>query len=461
MLTDHASSQRTHQDRRLRRSLVEPMFAAVLVVSLSSLFRVLAPAMGVTIATVSAVLAMLTAAYLVYHTPLTLRLLRKKRLVKWFALLLIWPLATVVYAPDVDLRSIGLQVHFATLFWATIVFVQVNTWRRLHVVVAVSLLLSVPGVFASWVTPAVFEDAARLAEETVNQQGRGFGFFLQPNRASASVLLLFVVYLSGIGGRTLLSFSLVSVGMLASIGLTGSRGGLLTTLAVLGLLTFIVLREASAQGRVRLTRPLRVTATALVLLLGVSSAFIGVTSMGSRLSQGTESAELGRRLTFLTDASALGELSDETSVAARLLYQAQYVSFIADRPLPGYGLGAASAFQDAGLLLNSSHNVFLETAFAFGLLYPMLLIYSLYRLADVKHFARLPERNAGTVGFAFVFATAMLCLLSNTLLDERTFLVLLGAVVALTETKEVELTRGPSIASRPISTPSGTPARDA
>lgn len=411
------------------RSIGDFLFYPIIVIHLTSLFRVLAPLGGTSVAAVSAGLCALVALYAAYRVPTALKLIRARAATRWLVLLLLWPLASLLYAPALDLRVMGLLIYEFLIVLTTVTFVLANGWWVFHRIVGLALLLSVVGLILSRIAPDAFQAAAQLTGERVDQ-GRAFGFFLQPNRAGAAFTLMFVVWWLGAGGRRATTTLAAVVSVLVLTGLTGSRGSLFVALCASALTVTLVLRERARVGKVRLSRSLRTAGISVVLITVVGAAFTGVRFAADRLSTSESSQEVGRRLASVTAPEGWSTVLEQQSVAARLAYQAQYVDMLGARPWTGYGLGAATYFQRRGVLLNSSHIVFLEVAFEFGIFYSLSLLVAVASLGRLREAVRGPACDANTMRVAFALIVLALSMFSNTVMTERTFLVLLGGIVA-------------------------------
>jgi hypothetical protein len=82
--------------------MIDSVFAMVLLLNGTSVFSFIAPHLGLQVATVSFILLLLNCLYLVYRLKYTLGLMTGPGIRQWLIVLLMWPLATMVYAPSID-----------------------------------------------------------------------------------------------------------------------------------------------------------------------------------------------------------------------------------------------------------------------------------------------------------------------------------------------------------------------
>ena len=209
------------------------LFAAALVLNATGLFRFLAVPfipLGGRVAHVSGVLLMLCAGYVCLNLP---RLLgRWPRLLPWLFVLLLWPLGTLLYAPVLDWREIGLQVYFVLLVLSTISFSNRGGRTWLGRVFLTSFVLSLLGLVLNLVHPQLFADVTEITNADVLPAGRPGGFCLQPNALAIGMVFIFLGWLLCSRGESFVLEPAMIVLLLAAELATGSRMGLVFALFV-------------------------------------------------------------------------------------------------------------------------------------------------------------------------------------------------------------------------------------
>jgi hypothetical protein len=423
----------------------------VLLLSMTSVFRFAAPLLGAGIGLVSALSLFVLAAYVLVRLRAIRELFRSRLFLAWTVLLLIWPISTLAYSPAPAGRGGGLQVLYWLLFATAGVLVYRRGWNALRRVAGWSLLVSLVGLLASLMSPELFASTALLAGESPGHEGRAFGFFLQPNRAATSILVLGIVWNAAIGGHSLGRGVVRSLLVLLGVTLTGSRGGIVVAVVICGMMIADSgLGNARMMGR-RVSLAVRLSLVMFLSAVVFGSFWYSLSTASSSLAD----SGLQRRVEFLLSAPSAEAFLDDASVSARLVYQAQYLDRIRRRPLEGFGLGAANYFGESGELLNSSHNLFIETSFDFGVLYGLALLITMgltWRAARGVWPRRWTAPHSQLI--AFLFASG---LISNTVLIERAVLPAVGGFVAIGIFARVRSRMPESVAGsqRSVPVPSG------
>ena len=172
--------------------MIDTIYFIVLVLNASGLFRFIAPWFDMTIGQVSLILLVINTAYLVIKIRYPIALFRHPAMRGWLYILLIWPLVTLLYAPSLGIREVGLQFYYFVLFLGAAVYTLSNGLPAARRILAVSLLITIIGIPLSMMAPEYFEKVAALAEARVEEMGRPLGFFMQPNRLATSLVMLFI-----------------------------------------------------------------------------------------------------------------------------------------------------------------------------------------------------------------------------------------------------------------------------
>lgn len=201
--------------------MLDMLFCILLLLNLTGLFSFIAPQFRVNIAAVSLVLLFLNCLYIIVNHKIALRIFHKKLTFYWFIFLIIWPLLTIIYAPEINLRAIGIQVYFFTLLLATLVYITRNGFKSFHRIVAVAIVISFFGLILSMFKSDFFQSVSSISGKKSVYQGRAFGFFMQPNRAARNLVFLFIVWFAGLRKSNVIITSILLIGFMASVAICG------------------------------------------------------------------------------------------------------------------------------------------------------------------------------------------------------------------------------------------------
>lgn len=356
--------------------MIEKSLFVILILNATGLFRVFGLKLGVEIGLVSFALLALHVAYLLLRRRHLWPVLRVRDTQHWLGLLLVWPLVTMVYAPALELRQLGLQVYHISLFLAAIVYGRIHGLVALHRVFVISLAVSVVGVVLSFLAPSYFDALARSAGAGTEYQGRAFGFFLQPNAAAKAITYLFLGWYSLWRHKTRLWDYAAILGLLAVVLLTGSRTGALTATLICVLTVF--------QGTIaKLKRNNEHFGFAFVKpVLLVSLVGIGLVLANGYASSRLDEGGVFSRMSMLTSLR-LSEngISSDGSTQARREAQQVYWTLIRERPLLGHGFGAEVHYQEVkGIIQLNSHSTALSVWMEYGAGYSVAFALVLARM---------------------------------------------------------------------------------
>src|SRR6266699_2200475 len=404
------------------------IFRLALVLNLTGVFVFAAPLLGVSIADTSLVLLAINLLYLLYRWPSTARLLQIAWVLPWILFFLIWPVLSVVYASEIDIRAIGLQLYYISLVLGAAVFTYVSGWERFRRTVGVSIVITAVGLGLSLLNPAAFDVVGDLIKASTDYGGRAFGFFIWPNTLSANTILMFIIWLAVGRPRLRVETALTILVLLGRVGVTGSRGGFLTALTVVGVFGFDQMRRGMA--RYHYTRAVRLFAGALFAALVIGAVVLSTQAVVNATSS-SEAGTVISRLQFLARGDIGQLIESDPSLGERFFALQQHVALIGQRPWTGYGLGAANRFWEAQEVLIPSHNSFVELAVNFGIPYVIFLILLLSGLVRNGHRSSAEQFLRSNVFAQFVLAIVLLGMADNTVLYSRTLIVLLGGLLGL------------------------------
>lgn len=406
--------------------MVDKIFFSILVLNATGLFAFIAPQFDVTIGAVSLVLLVLNICYLLIKLRYCIVVFRQSSMMgAWLFVLLIWPLLTALYAPSFDIRTIGLQLYYFTLFLGAVIYAIANGESAIRRLIIGSLALTLFGLVLNVMAPHYFEQVASLADAAIARQGRAFGFLLQPNQLAISILFLYTgLFAFGISKSNIWLQRAAMLLLMLAVLMTGSRTGILGVVIVF---FFFLLNDLNQ----------KLSSVAFLVRSGVSMLWVValIVGMNHYLSQ-LGNIDSGRQdlvdriemiLSFrLTDDDGI---QDDGSVRERRTAQAEYLSMLSERPFLGYGLGSGNYYQDLGRLYLSAHSSALASAFDFGGLYPAvfaILIILFYRRREMRGFK--PVLQTSSVA-QFVFISVFLFFVSS-IFSTRSFYVVMGAFFA-------------------------------
>lgn len=192
---------------------------------------------------------------------------------------------------------------------------------------------------------------------------RFMGFYLHPNSAALSILLImFCLY---IVGRLEIALYLILIFLIL---LTGSR----TALIISVIFSFYFLRYKFELSRFVFHKVYNVNRFIILCIASIAILVIGM------LAFAVADNSLIDRL------SNLGNVSKDESVMIRSIAQKQYVRLFWDNPFLGYGFDFIRDSIDKGILIRTSHNMLLERLVQYGIIglltYIMFFIYFSYLL---------------------------------------------------------------------------------
>lgn len=407
--------------------MLDRLLFIALVLNASGIFRFIAPLVGLSIGQVTMALFALNCLYLVAKANHVIPMIQHRGMGRWLCLLLLWPLATLVYAPSFDAREIGLQFYFFSLFLSTVAFVRLNGLGTMYKILTASLIITFIGMPLSVIAPEIFAASAEAADARLEQLGRPIGFFLQPNRLAFCLCWLFIAWFALCRRKSVVLEVMVVILFLGLVLSTGSRGGVLVAGGVAAILF-------SFKWRVRLLRG-RLLVSGVLLLLSISLGGLGLRAY---LDQRSDTGHrrhgdlIDRMETMLNlQLSTEGSIAEDVSLEARLSAQATYFNYILEEPVLGRGFGSNSHYLDTGRIFLSAHSEALTRAFEFGIFYPLALWLAVAGLYFKKE-RKAIEHGLGTNAVAqFTSAFFVIFGYASIMEEGRVFCIVLGLFYAL------------------------------
>lgn len=406
--------------------MLDKLFFIVLVLNATGLFRFLAPELGVGIRQVSLVLLIFNSIYILARLSYLIPMFSK--MLPWFVVLIAWPLATLAYAPTIELREIGLAAYRFTLFMGASIFTASNGLPAIRRVFLVSLVLTVFGQVLNMAMPGYFEAVAVLADARVLSMERAGGFFMQPNSLAIGLAFLFIGWLALARRDTVLREPIIIVGFLGCELLTGSRTGMVLGVVIVGM-------HLVYQWRAKIFRSRKVRYVSARLAVLVVCVFFGLFAMkffieiyGKQIDRDPGDLIDRMKMVLELDVSVHEELVQDTSLQERFSAQRVYWSLIKEKPFLGHGFGTREVYRGQGAIYSTAHSTMLSVAMEYGVIYPLVFILLLTMVFLNRHRGPV-ERALGTnVVTQFVLVTLLTFIVGGGLLVDRAFFVVFGMV---------------------------------
>jgi hypothetical protein len=340
--------------------------------------------------------------------------------------LIAWPLATLAYAPAIDLRETGLAIYRFTLFAGASIFTASNGLPAIRRVFLVSLALTVFGQVSNMAMPGYFESVAALADARVLSMGRAGGFFMQPNSLAIGLAFLYIGWLALARRDTVLREPIIIVVFLGCELLTGSRTGMVLGVVIVG-------AHLVHQWRAKIFRSRKVRHFSARLAVLVVCALFGLIAMkffieiyGKQIDR--DPGDLIDRMNTLLELNLSGhdKLAQDTSLQQRFGAQRVYWRLIKEKPLLGHGFGAKTLYRENDTIPLSAHSTMLSVAMAYGVFYPLIFILLLTTVFLNRHRGSVEQALGTNAITQFVLVTLVTFVAGGGLLSGRAFLVVFG-----------------------------------
>jgi len=390
----------------------------------------MAPLLGISISTVSLILLALNCLYIIINSKIARPVFRKKHVFYWFVFLVFWPLLATLYSTAINYRELVLQMYFFTLLLATAVYLLRNGFNSFHRIITAALIVTISGLILSMFMETFFQSVASITDNDLQYGGRAYGFFMQPNLAARSSILLFIIWFAGLRKTKTHIVFLALLGLLILVSLTGSRGGFVIAVVIV-LLIFI-------NKYLKITKPFKIMISpkyiTLLLVFGCFLACIPLLLDFLTVTQSKpfSSFDVAARIKAISQMKLTEKSSEgESTVANRIDVFKHYSAMIGEHPILGNGFGSITLLQSEGVLGKSSHNQYLKIAFETGLLrlvFYLFLLVSLY--FDPRR--KRTEQSLQTNSYAQVITSVVLAgMVSNTVLDSRVLYCVMGCFIAM------------------------------
>lgn len=404
-----------------RPTLFDVAFALVLFLTVTDLYRFIALWAGfASLAPVTGAFALFAAAYASHywrHTRIPFG-----RLIAWTTFVLLIPLGSLTYSLNPNFRDVALQVFYLSLLWGSMAFFsRPSTCSLRSILLDAALVTGFVGVVLSIIKPSLFIAISQMLDDSTRYYlGRGYGFYLEPNVCANGLTLLMFLWLLARKPRRSWCCLLIGVTYLLAIFLTGSRGGMLISMFLLT--SYFLFAGPEWDWPVLGARFVRLAVlggVALVLMVGA------VFEVAPHLAP-DRAIETLKRIKSLADYRDLTQ--EDNSVRGRVKSQKAYLSMITERSILGYGIGSAPVMREKRLLAHSSHNAFIEYWFTYGAVGVVFWLYVAF--VTWQDCFALRWKLSYKVDWLFLGILLLMCMVSNTVLAERTLYVALGWILA-------------------------------
>jgi hypothetical protein len=405
--------------------MMDIFYFFVLVLNSTSLFSFVAPQLGVSIGDVSLVLFGVNVVYLFVRFKHSAAILYRGGMGKWLLIMVLWPFFTLLYSPSLDIREIGLRLYCFSLFFGSVVYSVVKGLPAMRRMFALSLVITFIGMALSVARPGYFEAVALISNGDVDQMGRPFGFFMEPNRLAHSLFFLFMAWFALWKKRDILKEVLALLMFLLAMLSTGSRTGML--IAVLLIALIFAPSPGFALDRKRVMKLTLFAVCCFVGLIGANYYLSNIGNTGER-----RQFDLVDRMKTLLQFKLTTEarVVDDTSVRARLDAQKEYMRYIMEHPIAGNGFGMAANLYQTGKIYKTAHSEALTRAMEYGVLYPIAFVLLMIHFC-LKAGGRIAEKSFGTNSvIQFGVIVVLLFIGNGDLFDNRTFYIVWGMLFA-------------------------------
>jgi hypothetical protein len=341
---------------------------------------------------VNSIILFIMLAYLSLNIRILSKTLTKPISIFWTSILLIWPIATVIYH-NIKISTAVVYPLYATacMLVCTILFLKRGA-QFLKQTFSVSLFIVYFGVLLSLFAPQLFIPVISLQHDysiSIAQQfsfwgSRAFGFSMQPNAAALNIVLLMIgSILMEAYEKSARALIHVFIGLFF-VMLTGSRGGMLLYAMFLVLYLFYFLKDTSTLQRLASRSTFKFRVKYVPLLCVIAIVPVGMYSLYAQINADSGRSIYDRWMKVFASDDEFSQTSD-ASLKARLEVRSAAVQVIMKAPILGQGLGAMEASVERGELPISTHNTLLKYAIAYGIPYVCLFIMGLLAFLRQPH----------------------------------------------------------------------------
>jgi hypothetical protein len=282
----------------------------------------------------------------------------------------------------------------------------------------------------SAVQPSLFYNVASLTGDisAINTE-RGFGFFVQPNTAAVSLVILFAIAFVERKGKSSLKVMFYSVTLLLFITVTGSRAALIFSVVLVifyvgSSFSSIMHRRVGDKARIFITW---LTLASIALLIAVSVSIVTMERMTKSLKNSPVNIPINRLRDVPVNVTGAYE---SYSIKGRIIAAKDYIKKTFEKPILGHGIGSNMYFQENNLVYKASHNTILKKSSSYGLIYILVLCLGVVDIWYTGYRVSMPYNITTNPSYAFVLCFSYFSLATGILMKLETFILFLGASIS-------------------------------
>ncbi|WP_268035272.1 O-antigen polymerase [Algoriphagus sp. PAP.12] len=378
--------------------------------------------------------------FLAFNFSIVKKFLKIRLLFSWFLLIWFFPVTISLIHFLLGNLDGGETIYwlsffslFGTLFISSVyVFYKFGSTYFVFVFFLLAYLSIVLSFVLESINYDLFRSILSLSAETEDiafvrtESNRSIGFYVQSNMAARALCFFSIfLYFSYFSSRKFLHKLVFFITTIALILLTGSRTSLLIFVTIALYFSFYYKQHEQKKSIV-----IQGLLPSVVLILFFIPIFYLFLKYVSIMLTNYEYSFLSERLDFLISffESNDSSISDE-SIEIRIMVINQYLGYIYDSLLLGYGPVKREEFLRLGNFTAASQNQYLEDIFAFGLFYFLFYLKVIVKSIKIKSFYTfgLPMFPF----FIFFFVILIFGFSVNYLLINRIVIISMGAFLGI------------------------------
>jgi O-antigen ligase len=342
-----------------------------------------------------------------------------------FLLLTLYPIIQGGLSSTLSLFSGAIWINYWLTFSSALILF-ITERNRLGLFIKIFIVVTMVGVILGYLQGNWFEKMTTSMEVRMYEKGRALGFYGQPNVLGINAFLsLLLIFIAGKFNQ----LGLQNAGWLVSfiivlILLSGSRIAIGVTAA--SFLIIFNLYGLFSSGRLKKSGVMAAIFSSSVLILGFT--FINYQSNSIDASIGSGDNILARlSYIWLALTGGIDDVFLDRSAYLRSSAFSEYMSYIIQKPLIGWGLGSEALMRGIGHITIHSHSSVLSILLEFGLLGFFILLFIMFI------FAR-KIRSLKSISFAeygVFISSIFLLLIFSSVFTYNLFFIILAAAMSI------------------------------
>jgi hypothetical protein len=408
-------------------NFVEFIFGIVLVFNISGFFRFFSASIGIPIGIFTFISLFINLLFILFYYKDFMLIIRKKLVVLLLFVLYIWPLITIPFSLNVGLTEVARVIFFMSLFISSIIYFYRIDIRTIDKVFRYGLLITILGGLLSLIAPNLFLPTIRAlgGNEWLWVHRRAFGFEIQANRLACNSIMLFLGWFSFRSWNSnSVKVAIILLLFFCFIILTGSRTGMGLFLILSLIIVLFTLKEIN-KFSLRLSNYLIMLLISIFLIFSFITVIITLhpeSSLSKRMKSVVQVVEKDKGNIQEVDAN----ISVKDAMKDRFDKQLAYLKKIKEKPI-GYGFNSDRYYLNNGTLKMTAHSELITTAFQFGVIYPIFLIWIMSML--LKNRKKNEHKFNTNLYLQFFILFIMLYTFAQGTLISRSFIVTLSFIV--------------------------------